>query len=62
MTIREIIQIIEDEGWFLLTVKGELRQFKHPDRKGRITLAGRLDDTVSPGALAALGLCLEAKD
>lgn len=54
MTIREIIASIEKEGWFMVVQKGEVRQYKHPSKKGRVTLSGKTDATLSPGALAML--------
>ena len=35
---RDIIQRIEADGWFLVASKGSHRQFRHPVKKGRVTV------------------------
>ncbi|MDO6354982.1 type II toxin-antitoxin system HicA family toxin [Caloramator sp. CAR-1] len=35
---REIIKILQDDGWFLFEVRGDHHQFKHPTKKGKITI------------------------
>ncbi|MGH3946505.1 MAG: type II toxin-antitoxin system HicA family toxin [Pseudonocardiaceae bacterium] len=39
---------MEYEGWRLYTVRGSHRQFKNPDRGGRVTVAGKPSDTLPP--------------
>jgi predicted RNA binding protein YcfA (HicA-like mRNA interferase family) len=41
--IQEIIQIIQADGWYLLDENGSYRQYKHPHKTGRITIAGNLN-------------------
>ena len=38
MNSREIIKILEKEGWYLVASKGSHNQYKHPNKKGRVTL------------------------
>ena len=56
MKIRETIKLIEAEGWFLVVMKNEVRQYKHPSLKGRITLAGKLGEELSTAAQAILAI------
>ena len=50
MKIREILKLIEDDGWYLSRQKGSHRQFKHPSKKGLVTVAvHRLSDDVAIG-------------
>ena len=35
---REIIQILKEEGWYLVNVVGSHYQFKHPTKPGRVTI------------------------
>jgi predicted RNA binding protein YcfA (HicA-like mRNA interferase family) len=51
MKIREIIKLLEDDGWFLVAQKGSHRQFKHPSKPGRVTVAGKPSDDLAPGTL-----------
>lgn len=54
MKVREIIKIIEKDGWFIVTTKGSHRQYKHSNKKGRITIAGNLNDELAPGTLNSI--------
>ena len=44
MKVKEIIKVIEDDGWFYSRQTGSHRQFKHPVKKGTVTIAGKLSD------------------
>jgi predicted RNA binding protein YcfA (HicA-like mRNA interferase family) len=35
---REIIRLLEQDGWVCVRTKGEHWQFKHPARPGRVTV------------------------
>ena len=35
---REIISIIEADGWYEINQEGSHKQFKHPTKKGRVTV------------------------
>lgn len=39
--VGEIIKLIESYGWYQIEQKGSHRQFKHPEIKGRVTVAGK---------------------
>jgi predicted RNA binding protein YcfA (HicA-like mRNA interferase family) len=54
MRVREAISLIEKGGWFLVTVRGSHRQFKHPVKKGRVTIAGNLGDELAKGTLNSI--------
>jgi len=49
MKIRDVIKLIEADGWFLVTTKGSHRQYKHPKKTGRVTIAGHPGDDLAPG-------------
>jgi predicted RNA binding protein YcfA (HicA-like mRNA interferase family) len=51
MKIRDVIRLIEDDGWFLVVTKGSHRQCKHPSKLGRVTIAGHPGDDLAPGTL-----------
>jgi predicted RNA binding protein YcfA (HicA-like mRNA interferase family) len=54
MKIRDIIRLIEGEGWYLVETKGSHRQFKHPKIQGRVTIAGHPNDDLAPGTLNSI--------
>ncbi|MCD8147770.1 MAG: type II toxin-antitoxin system HicA family toxin [Clostridiales bacterium] len=35
---REVIKALEADGWYLVNVVGSHHQFKHPVKKGRVTV------------------------
>ena len=47
--VKEIINCIESDGWYLVTQRGSHRQFKHAVKKGRVTIPGGLNDDLAPG-------------
>jgi predicted RNA binding protein YcfA (HicA-like mRNA interferase family) len=54
MKIRDIIKIIQADGWIIVHQKGSHRQYKHPDKKGRITIAGHPGDELAVGTLNSI--------
>jgi len=54
MKIRDIIRMIEEEGWYLVETKGSHRQYKHPTIRGRVTIAGHPNDDLAPGTLNSI--------
>ena len=38
--VREAIRIIERDGWRRVRTRGSHRQYKHPEKPGRVTIAG----------------------
>lgn len=53
-TVRDIIRQIEKDGWRLVDTKGSHRQFKHASKTGRVTVAGKPKDDISPGTLNSI--------
>lgn len=51
MKIRDVIRLIEADGWYLVTTKGSHRQYKHLTKPGRVTIAGHPGDDLAPGTL-----------
>jgi predicted RNA binding protein YcfA (HicA-like mRNA interferase family) len=46
--------MLQDDGWFLVTTRGSHRQFKHPLKPGRVTVAGKPSDVLAPGTLNSI--------
>ncbi len=47
--VKEIIELITDDGWYCVGQKGSHRQFKHSEKKGRVTVPGNLNDELATG-------------
>jgi predicted RNA binding protein YcfA (HicA-like mRNA interferase family) len=49
LKVGEIIKMIESEGWYLVATRGSHRQYKHPRKPGRVTVAGKPSQELPPG-------------
>ena len=55
MKVKEIIKIIEDDGWYLSRQKGSHRQYKHSFKKGVVTIAvHKLSDDLAKGTINSI--------
>ncbi len=54
MKIRDAIKLIEEDGWYKVSQKGSHRQYKHPVKRGRVTIAGHPGDDLGPDTLASV--------
>jgi predicted RNA binding protein YcfA (HicA-like mRNA interferase family) len=52
--VSDILRMLAADGWYLSTTRGSLRQFKHPTKPGRVTVAGKPGDDLSPGTLGSI--------
>ena len=53
-TGRDMIKILERGGWFLARTRGSHRQYKHPRKRGVVTVAGSPSDDLAPGTLNSI--------
>ena len=54
MNVREIIRLLEKDGWRLVAMRGSHRQYKHPVKAGRVTVAGKPSADIAPGTLNSI--------
>lgn len=54
MKVREALRLIVEDGWKLVATKGSHRQYKHPIKPGRVTIAGQPGDDLAPGTLNSI--------
>ncbi len=55
MKARDIIKIIESDGWYMVRQKGSHKQYKHPLKKGLVTIAAhKMTDEIAPGTLNSI--------
>ncbi|MBR4533057.1 MAG: type II toxin-antitoxin system HicA family toxin [Bacteroidaceae bacterium] len=45
--VKEVIKLLEEDGWYLAATVGDHRQFKHPTKKGRVTVRGQQSEVLS---------------
>lgn len=46
--VKEAIKLIQSDGWYLAKQEDSHRQFKHPVKSGRVTIAGKPSDDLAP--------------
>lgn len=51
MKIREVIALIEADGWYLVRTRGSHRHYKHPQKPGLVTIAGHPSVEIPKGTL-----------
>lgn len=44
--VSAILRLLKDDGWYLANQEGSHRQFKHKDKKGKVTVNGKPSDDV----------------
>jgi predicted RNA binding protein YcfA (HicA-like mRNA interferase family) len=54
MKVKELIKLLEKDGWYLINTEGSHRQFKHPAKKGKVTVSGKLSDEIRKGTLKSI--------
>jgi predicted RNA binding protein YcfA (HicA-like mRNA interferase family) len=51
MKVKDLIVLLEADGWVLVRTKGSHRQFHHPTKRGTVTVSGKPSVEVPPGTL-----------
>ena len=54
MKVRDVLQLLQMDGWFEVRVRGSHRQFKHGAKPGRVTVPGKPNDDLAPGTLNSI--------
>jgi predicted RNase H-like HicB family nuclease len=62
VTVREIIRLIEQDGWYHVATRGSHRQYKHPRKPGRVTIAGKASGWSEGAALMRYAVVIEKAD
>lgn len=51
MKVREALRMLEADGWVQVAQRGSHRQFRHPTKPGRVTVAGHPGADIARGTL-----------
>lgn len=54
MKVRDVIKLIEKDGWQRMYTVGSHRQFRHPVKPGKVTVLGHSGDDLPPGTLQSI--------
>ena len=52
--VRDAIQLVERDGWYLARTRGSHRQFKHATKRGTVTVPGKPSKDLPPGLWRAI--------
>ena len=54
MKVKEIIKLIEQDGWCLARTRGSHRQYRHPIKPGLVTISGKFSADLAPGTTESI--------
>ena len=54
MKVRDMIRLIERNGWYHVRTTGSHRQYHHPIKPGTVTIAGKPSIELPPKTLASI--------
>ena len=47
-TVGDLIDEVEEDGWVYQYTQGSHHHFKHPTKRGKVTIAGRRSEVLHP--------------
>ena len=54
MKVRDVLQLLDRDGWFLSRTRGSHRQYKHATKPGLVTIPGKPGDDLALGTLNSI--------
>ena len=54
MKVREILKLLDKDGWRQVRQKGSHRQLQHDSKPGTVTVAGKSNDDINPKTLKSI--------
>ena len=54
MKVRDIIKLLESDGWRLDRTRGSHCQYEHPAKAAVVTVPGKPNDDLAPGTLNSI--------
>ena len=54
MKVRDMVRLLEKDGWYLVVTRGSHRQYKHAVKVGRVTVPGNMSHDLPPGTLNSI--------
>jgi predicted RNA binding protein YcfA (HicA-like mRNA interferase family) len=52
--VKEIIEMLLDDGWFVSRTRGSHRQYNHHSKSGTVTVNGKPSDTLDQALLNSI--------
>lgn len=54
MKVRDVLRQLTDDGWVKVSQMGSHRQFKHPTKRGKVTVPGKPSDDLAEGTYRSI--------
>ena len=54
MKVRELLKLLDQDGWYIDRRRGSHRQLRHATKPGTVTVSGHASDTVHPKTLKSV--------
>jgi predicted RNA binding protein YcfA (HicA-like mRNA interferase family) len=54
LKVRDVIKLVEKDGWIIRNQQGSHRQYKHPLKPGKVTIAGHPSMDMAPKTLKSV--------
>jgi predicted RNA binding protein YcfA (HicA-like mRNA interferase family) len=54
MKVSDVVRTLLDDGWYHVRTRDSHRQFKHAQKRGRVTVPGKESDDLAPGTLNSI--------
>ncbi|MCX6344005.1 MAG: type II toxin-antitoxin system HicA family toxin [Armatimonadetes bacterium] len=54
MKVRDVIRILQDDGWYVVRTRGSHRVFKNENKNGIVVVPGHMSDELAPGTLKSV--------
>jgi len=54
MKVKDVLALLESDGWIHVRTKGSHRQYRHATKSGTVTVAGKQSVEVPTGTLSSI--------
>jgi predicted RNA binding protein YcfA (HicA-like mRNA interferase family) len=54
MKVRDLVKLVVADGWYHVKTRGSHHQYKHPVKRGRVTIPGHPGDDLHPDTLKSV--------
>ena len=54
MKVRDVLALLEEDGWYVARTRGSHRQYKHSTKPGLVTIAGHPSHDLAPGTFSSV--------
>jgi predicted RNA binding protein YcfA (HicA-like mRNA interferase family) len=54
MKVRDVVRLLQRDGWVIVRRRGSHRQYRHPHKRGIVTVPGKPADELAPGTLKSI--------